>query len=52
MNGCLEETDIPEWRIKGKTTMIQKETQKGTAQTTTDPERAISSNLEGDLLPR
>ena len=31
MNRCLEETDIPEWMTKGKTTLTQKEQPKGTA---------------------
>ena len=37
MNRCFEETDIPEWMTKGKTTLIKKDHQKGTAQTTIDP---------------
>ena len=28
MNGCLKQTNIPEWMIKGKTTLIQKDVQK------------------------
>ena len=28
MNRCFEETDIPEWMTKEKTTLIQKDTQK------------------------
>ena len=28
MNRCLQETDIPQWMTKGKTIMIQKDTQK------------------------
>ena len=30
MNRCLQETNIPEWMTKGKTTLIQKDPQKGT----------------------
>ena len=38
MNRCLQETDIPEWMIKGKTTLIQKRPLKRSRpQTTTDP---------------
>ena len=31
MNRYLQETDIPEWMTKGKTTLIQKTPEKGTA---------------------
>ena len=37
MSSCLEETGIPEWMSKGKTTLIQKDPPKRTAPTTTDP---------------
>ena len=33
MKRCLDETDIPKWVQKGKTTLIQKDPQKGTAPT-------------------
>ena len=36
MNKCFEETDIPEWMAKGKTTLIQKDPQKETVQTIMD----------------
>ena len=36
----LQETDIFEWMIKGKTTLIQKDPQKETALKTTDLWRA------------
>ena len=31
MNRCLQETQVPEWMTKGKTTLIQKDPSKGTA---------------------
>ena len=31
MNRCQQEADIPEWMTKGKTTLIQKDPNKGTA---------------------
>ena len=31
MNKCLQTTHVPEWMTKGKTTLIQKDTNKGTA---------------------
>ena len=30
MSKCLEEANIPDWMIKGKIILIQKELQKGT----------------------
>ena len=37
MNKHFEETDMPEWMTKGKTTQIQKDRPKGTALITIDP---------------
>ena len=31
MNRCFEEIDLSKWMTKGKTTLIQKDPQKGTA---------------------
>ena len=31
MNGCLQETALPEWKTKGKTILIQEDPPKGTA---------------------
>ena len=31
MNRCLQRAHVPEWMIKGKTTLIQKDPSKGTA---------------------
>ena len=31
MNRCLQDEQVPEWRTKGKTTLIQKDPSKGTA---------------------
>ena len=36
MNKCLQETEIPEWTTTGKTTQVQKDHQKRTAQTILD----------------
>ena len=33
MNRCLQYAQVPEWMTKGKTTLIQKDPSKGTAQT-------------------
>ena len=35
---CLEETDIPEWMTKGKTTLIKKHLRNEQLPTTTDPQ--------------
>ena len=32
MNRCLQDAQVPEWMTKGKTTLIQKQPSKGTAQ--------------------
>ena len=37
MNRYREETEIPEWVTKGKTTLIQKDPKKESPPTTTDP---------------
>ena len=38
MNRCLQESHVPEWMTKGKTTLIQKEPPlRKPPQTTTDP---------------
>ena len=37
MNKCLQTAHVPEWMTKGRTTLIQKDPKKGTAQTITDP---------------
>ena len=37
MNKCLQGDHVPEWMTKRKTTQIQKDPLKGTAQPTTDP---------------
>ena len=37
MNKYLQETDIREWLTKGKTTLIQKDPQRRTPPTTTEP---------------
>ena len=31
MNKCLQKAHVPEWMTKGKTTLIQKDPNKGTA---------------------
>ena len=37
MNGCLQETEKPECRIKVKTTLIQKDSPKEPLKTIIDP---------------
>ena len=37
MNKSLQRAHVLEWMTKGKTTLIQKDPSKGTAQTTKDP---------------
>ena len=37
MNKCLQTAHVPEWMTKGRTTLIQKDPNKRTAQTITDP---------------
>ena len=56
MNGCLEETDVPEWKSKRKTTLIQERSPKGNVRqqlethnvSTHDVENTNGSN-NGDL---
>ena len=43
MNICLEEADIPERMTKGKTTLIQKDLHKGTAQNNYRPITCLST---------
>ena len=37
MNRCLQDAQVPEWMTKGKTTLIQKDPNKGIAPNITDP---------------
>ena len=41
MNKCIQKIEIPEWMTKGKTTLIQKDSDKGTAPNNYRPIRCL-----------